>query len=232
MDYSHLSSNPGIYKIISKIDNKIYIGSSVHLRNRANRHQNNLRQNKHLSKHLQNAYNLYGEENFDFVILEEYNKNTITRTELLKREQFYLDKLKPFLKENGYNTCSYAHSPNVGKLSDETKNKISRALSGRTASDDTRKRISNGRKNKRNSQEAIERMRKTKTGVKQSEESIEKRAKEYAFIGPDGIIYKGKNLKRFAQEHHLHRSNLKMVLSGKRKSHYGFIKYIRNNLDI
>lgn len=225
MDYSSLKNNPGIYKIISKINNKFYIGSSVNLRNRANRHQNELRQNKHLSKHLQNAFNQYGSDNFEFIILEEYKKGIITKLELLKREQYYLDTLKPYLRENGYNTCPTASCPNVGHLSKEQRDKISKSLEGRIVSQETRKKISNGRKNKRNPQEAIDRMIKTKTGVKQSESSIEKRAKIYSFIGPDGTIYVGKNLKRFADEHKLHRQNLNMVLKGKRKSHHGFKKY-------
>ena len=143
------------------------------------------------------------------------------------REQFYLDELKPYLNQNGYNTCPFAHSPNTGKLSEETRKKISKALIGRPVSKETREKIRNSNLNKVVPQEVIEKNRKWHTGIKQSEESIEKRAKDYAFIGPDGVIYKGKNLKRFAEEHNLYRQNLNMVLTGKRKSHHGFKKYIK-----
>ena len=226
MDYIELKTNSGIYKIISEIDDKVYVGSSVNLRGRINRHLRELMNNNHHSPHLQNAFNKYGNENFKVVVLEEYDRKDITKKTLIEREQHYLDILKPFLKENGYNTCPIAASPNIGKLSDETREKISKSLMGRPVSQETRNKLSLAHKNKVMSKDAIEKIRKSKIGLKQSEENISKRAKKYSFIGPDGVIYMGKNLKRFADKHKLHRTNLNSVLSGKRKSHHGFKKYI------
>lgn len=76
----------GIYKIVNKVNQKFYIGSSKNFHKRKLRHFNELRKSKHHCIHLQRAFNKYGEENFEFVIIEEC-KNTF------EREQQLLDKL-------------------------------------------------------------------------------------------------------------------------------------------
>lgn len=62
--------NQGIYKIINKHNDNFYIGSAVNLKRRKARHFSELRHNKHDNKHLQNAWNLYGESNFEFTVVE------------------------------------------------------------------------------------------------------------------------------------------------------------------
>ena len=59
----------GIYKINNIITNKIYIGSAVDISNRWAVHKYQLRNKLHASKHLQNSWNLYGEDSFKFEIL-------------------------------------------------------------------------------------------------------------------------------------------------------------------
>jgi len=62
--------NQGIYKIINTATDCFYIGSAVNLKRRNTRHFSELRTNKHNNKHLQAAWNRYGEACFVFVILE------------------------------------------------------------------------------------------------------------------------------------------------------------------
>lgn len=80
----------GIYKIVNLINGKIYIGSSKNLRVRLWKHRSLLRHNKHYNSHLQNSWNKYGENNFDYAILE-----TCDEENQYKREQFYIDTLHP-----------------------------------------------------------------------------------------------------------------------------------------
>ena len=61
----------GIYKIINVVNNKFYVGSAVDLKRRKTRHFSELRTNKHNNKHLQAAWNKYGESAFIFVVVEE-----------------------------------------------------------------------------------------------------------------------------------------------------------------
>lgn len=72
----------GIYKIVNKLNNKYYLGSSKNFHVRKLKHFNELRKNIHHNIHLQRAFNKYGEENFEFIILEEC-ENTFEREQEL-----------------------------------------------------------------------------------------------------------------------------------------------------
>jgi group I intron endonuclease len=69
----------GIYSITNIINNKIYIGSAKSFSNRWNKHKSDLMANRHHSNHLQNAWNMYKPNNFEFKIIEiiENVKNLI-----------------------------------------------------------------------------------------------------------------------------------------------------------
>lgn len=89
----------GIYSITNKVNNKRYIGQSLNIKNRWRSHINELKKNSHINSHLQNAWNKYGEEKFDFEIIQ-----ICKQSDLDSNEQYwitYYDSLK-----NGYNLCS------------------------------------------------------------------------------------------------------------------------------
>lgn len=116
----------GIYLIKNKITKKVYIGSSIQVRQRLLEHLRCLRGNRHHSSHLQNAFNKYGESAFTFSLIEE-------TTQLIKREQYWCDYYKSNNKKFGYNVRIIV-STNKGnqiKLSEETKKKISLAHKGK-----------------------------------------------------------------------------------------------------
>jgi len=127
----------GIYQIKNLINGKFYIGSSNDCHQRWIEHLSDLRRNKHHSIHLQNAWNKYGEENFIHEIIEIVDIDI-----LLKREQFWLDELKPYDKEIGYNICSTAGKLNGYKHTEETKQFLSKLSKGLKRTDETRKRMS------------------------------------------------------------------------------------------
>lgn len=80
----------GIYMITNLINNNKYIGSSKNIKQRLFTHRSNLRHNHHHNEHLQNAWNKYGEKNFDYLILEYCSEE-----DRVAREQYYVDTLKP-----------------------------------------------------------------------------------------------------------------------------------------
>lgn len=80
----------GIYMIINILNGNRYIGSSKDIQQRLQTHRSNLRHNHHHNEHLQNAWNKYGEKNFDYSILEFCEENI-----RISREQYYVDTLKP-----------------------------------------------------------------------------------------------------------------------------------------
>jgi len=82
-----LLNNSGVYKILNLVNGKCYIGSTqMTFKKRYLHHTNRLRNNKHKNQHLQNAFNKYGEDNFEFQIIEICEKE-----KCLEIEQLYLN---------------------------------------------------------------------------------------------------------------------------------------------
>ena len=75
----------GIYKIKCLKNNKVYIGQSVNIMQRWYVHKTKLRANKHDNIYLQNAWNKYGERNFEFSLIERCKKE-----ELDSKEEYYI----------------------------------------------------------------------------------------------------------------------------------------------
>lgn len=80
----------GIYKIENVANGKVYIGSSNNIERRWQKHKALLRHNKHQNRHLQNAWNKYGEDRFIFSIVELCPVDS-----LLNKEQYFIDVLSP-----------------------------------------------------------------------------------------------------------------------------------------
>ena len=59
------------YTITNTTNNKKYVGITTNPTKRKNEHWNNLRKNDHINIHLQRSWNLSGEENFQFNIIEQ-----------------------------------------------------------------------------------------------------------------------------------------------------------------
>lgn len=123
----------GIYKITNKINGKFYIGSAVNCFQRWYKKYNN---------HLESAFKKYGRENFTFEILEEVED----KSKLLEREQIYLDTMKPYIPDIGYNLCETAGSRIGQKASDETRKKLSEARKKRITKPETCQKISDSLK--------------------------------------------------------------------------------------
>jgi group I intron endonuclease len=60
-----------VYKIINQVNDKFYVGSTTNTRERFRTHRKRLRNNRHHCKHLQSAWNKYGEDKFAFKVIEE-----------------------------------------------------------------------------------------------------------------------------------------------------------------
>lgn len=142
----------GVYIITNLINNKVYIGSSSKcIRGRLGRHLNELKKNIHPSKHLQSAFNLYGEDKFKFEILE-----CCLKEECVIREQHYLDTLlfaQEYItkEDNRFENLGYNKSPIAGNClgarhTEETKKKHAINSAKRIWSEDSRVKLSNSKK--------------------------------------------------------------------------------------
>jgi len=115
-----------IYQIFNKNNGKIYIGSAENLYKRWSEHKRGARRNRHTNKYFQNAWNKHGEEAFEFSILEIVKDIN----NIFEREQFYLNKLKPWNRKIGYNIHKDAKGPRGVKRTKETKKKLSECKMG------------------------------------------------------------------------------------------------------
>ena len=75
------------YKITCRGNAKNYYGSTSDITYRKFRHFNDLKNNQHINKHLQNAYNKYGHGAFYIEILNEFD----SRDKMIEAEQQLLD---------------------------------------------------------------------------------------------------------------------------------------------
>lgn len=110
----------GIYKIENTIDKKIYIGSSINLKNRKYKHFWLLKKNIHDNIHLQNSYNKFGESNLQFSIIEECDEFS-----LIDKENYYIKKYNSNNQEFGYN-MALVNEFRRNTYNDEVKFKLSR----------------------------------------------------------------------------------------------------------
>lgn len=145
----------GIYGIKNTSNNKIYIGkTSMNFGDRWDSHRSLLRNNKHENPYLQRAWNKYGSDSFEFIIVEECQVN-----ELDDKERYWIKYYKDL--NLSYNILDGGDGfNNLGKhLSEETKRKIGEKNRinglGRKASAETRKKMSESHKGYKPTPEAI-----------------------------------------------------------------------------
>lgn len=122
-----------IYKIVNLVNDKFYVGSTTNKKVRFRQHRKLLRGNRHHCKHLQAAWNKYGEAKFDFVVVEEVPD----RMSLQQVEDIYLVQHvgNSYCYNSGHSADAPwrnapAHvTPNFGKaMAQKQKDKISASL--------------------------------------------------------------------------------------------------------
>ena len=118
-----------VYLTTNIINGKQYIGDHS---------TNNLEKDKYLGSGILivNAIKKYGKKNFIKKILEEFN----TKEEAFQAQRNYIIKYNT-LKPNGYNLSPTGGLGCKNCLLEESKKKISLAMSARIISDETRKKI-------------------------------------------------------------------------------------------
>lgn len=141
-----------IYMYINKLNDKKYVGQAKNF---------NIRHRQHIKKSanktpIDRAFNKYGEENFEIIILKE---NLYSQCLLNLYECYYIEKYNCLSKEN-YNISNGGHNGNnfAGKTEDEMeiiKHKMSESHKGENhpfynkhLSEETKQKISESRKGK------------------------------------------------------------------------------------
>jgi group I intron endonuclease len=143
----------GIYAIINKTNNKMYIGKSINVYERLLGHFNHLNNNKHVNLHLQSSFNKY-EGHFIAILLEKCERDLLD-----DRERFYISYYETFNQSSkGYNMTFGGDGMLGYRFTDETKQKISEKMTGIKKSEETKKKISESTKGLKRSDSTKKRM--------------------------------------------------------------------------
>jgi len=237
-------SAPGVYLITCTASGKIYVGSSINIQNRWQKHRGTLRDGKHHNPHIQSAYNKYGADAFVITVLDLCPIERLT-----EREQHYIDTLRPYVPSIGYNCGARAEHPMLGrkrppeviqkmrerKASPETRKRMSEAAKRQPPrSAESNRKTSEGNKGRKHTPESLRKITEASRGrvvPPRSEElrkkmgiakmvSARRSAPRYIVTTPEGeemLV----NLNVFCDEHQLSRTRMIALLDGVHKSHKG-----------
>lgn len=128
----------GVYSIRNTKNGKQYVGSAAcRMSSRWGKHRSSLRQGTHHNSHLQAAWRKYGEDAFEFVVLEECTPEQCTKT-----EQKWIDRLRSWDSKHGYNLYRNARSPLGLKRPDHVGKAVAEANRRRKFSAEKRRQMS------------------------------------------------------------------------------------------
>jgi group I intron endonuclease len=128
VEFTPITNQPimGVYCIENKINGKKYIGQSWNIYYRWSSHRSELVGGYHSNQHLQNSFDKYGKDSFEFTIIEIISASGL----LTEREQYWLDQL-PI--EQRYNIRPIVDT-NLGvKMTEEFKENCSKTTKKRWA---------------------------------------------------------------------------------------------------
>lgn len=105
--YKKMKFKVGVFHIKNTVNQKIFIGSSIDLDAMWNRIRTELRYGGCPNSELQNDWEKFGEENFEYEILSEIKQDEKTninfRKEARQLEEMFIEDLQPFGNKD-YNT--------------------------------------------------------------------------------------------------------------------------------
>ena len=148
ININNLPKKPSIYKLINKINGKIYIGKTFNLKKRIKDHSYAV--NK---KYLCSAIKKYGWNNFEVEILNEFEY--LDNIELLALECAYIEYFNSTNQNIGYNRCLFSNDKSFLPVLASTRQKMSNSKLG----------IKNKFFGKRHSQETIKKLREKQLGI-------------------------------------------------------------------
>jgi group I intron endonuclease len=189
-----------IYKISNTINNKVYVGQTKKVfHSRMNSHKCLLRNNKHYNKHLQLAWNKYGEASFTFEVIEQLDPEM--NFDLSNLERYWIKFYDSMNPEKGYNLTEGGEGCLGRKMSKTHFEKLRIRNLGTKRSEQTKKLLSEIRTGK-------------------SHKCLYK-----SVVDSLGNVFE--SIKAAAKFYNAQPDSVSMVLTGKRKKLFGIsFKYI------
>ena len=154
-----------IYGIRHAPSGRVYVGSATNLKARLRVHRNSLKKGTHHSRYLQAAWEKYGPESFEFVVLEVVPE----KSQLLERENVWITALQSADQKHGFNMCPTAGSQLGMQHSPSTREKMSAAHSGKKKTPEHQQAINAALKGRKLSAECKQKLSAARTGTSMSE---------------------------------------------------------------
>lgn len=166
----------GIYMIKNIVNGKVYVGKSFDINGRWRHHRYELNKGAHVNNHLQSAWNKYGEDSFEFSIVEECSED-----ELNNKEIYWIKKMNAY--HNGYNQTEGGEGTHLPedikqKISESAKERFTNIenhpMYGRHHSDESRDKMSISQRKRFDDETQREKNSQVHMGIRHSESSKKK----------------------------------------------------------
>jgi len=225
----------GVYQIILKEDGRSYIGSSIDIEARWKRHKESARLYPKTGQVIARAIAKYGADQFNWVVLE-----TCDEEQLLDREQYWLDSVRPFADENnGFNVRKIADSNFGITRTIESRKKQSVTMTGVLKTDKHKQRMKEvwhnnrgpeyyaqlsvrvtGDKNPAKRLDVREKISKSMTGKTWSDDEARVKRHIESHTGKTRSDEAKKNMKAAQQKNKTRSNEAKIKFSMARRKHY------------
>lgn len=161
----------GIYGFRNSVNGCWYVGQSLHINRRRQAHLARLRRGAHRNAHFQASFKKYGEDTFEFHVLEQVAENMLDI-----RETAWIGYYRSNERKFGYNCDS---GGNRGRtFSKETIARLSESHKGIKHSVAAKRKIARARRHRAPaSTETCRKISESKLGKKHSQETRDKMAK-------------------------------------------------------
>lgn len=191
--------HPGVYLIHHQFTDKVYIGGTVLLTDRINRHISLLKGNRHYNRELQDAYNLYPYIDIYFKPLESKEAAHVAEQELLDKyfKEEYIFNLAP----NAITQEGLRHSDQTIEKMKATRNKpemkafISNLFKGKPLSEEHKRNVGLSLKGRKVSDHNKQITSALFKGVKRTDEVTANIREAILAKSPrisiNGVIYRG-----------------------------------------
>lgn len=177
----------GIYQIKNTASGGVYFGRSVNVEDRLAHHRNELRRNVHVNKRLQNAWNKYGEEAFKFECIWAQHPDDLYELEGFILEFMWGDKRLYNHHKLSYGGFERGNTLGCFARSEETKQRMSKAFTGRIFSEEHKQRIRSAKIGLIPSKETRQKMSEKRAGVARPQSWHEKMAGR--FVGKNNPMF-------------------------------------------
>lgn len=226
----------GIYRITNTVNGNTYIGKTgMNFGDRWDCHRAQLNGGYHDNPHLQNAWNKYGSDVFEFAVVQEVSDVSLLNDLEIMYIKQYREGGKCYNISDGGDGGLF-----LGRhLSEETKRKIGEKnrvnMTGRKASKETKKKMSDSQKKRYESWTDEDRAEYGKlvsewaSGYKWSKESKEKFSKLQQ-TKPNGATWSIDDvheIRRLHEQEHMSITDISKVMNIPRGTVYGIATYRR-----